>query len=109
MEGPNPMCLKKRFRRTTRKGLMGRAHNSSRGFTLMELMISAAIGAVLIVTAAALFSRAMKASWITSQKSELQQDFRAAHNIMQRDISMAGAGALGQQGLSTSSVGLPAS
>src|ERR1700683_3008199 len=109
MEGPNPMCLKKRFRRTTRKGLMGAPHNSSRGFTLMELMISAAIGAVLIVTAADLFSRAMKASWITSQKSELQQDFRAASNIMQRDISMAGAGALGQQGLSTSSVGLPAS
>jgi len=49
---------------------MARAHNSSRGFTLMELMISAAIGAVLIVTAADLFSRAMKASWITSQKSE---------------------------------------
>jgi prepilin-type N-terminal cleavage/methylation domain-containing protein len=103
------MYLKKRFRRTTREELMARPHNSSRGFTLMELMISAAIGSVLIVMAADLFSRAMKASWITSQKSELQQDFRAASNILQRDISMAGAGSLGQQGLSTSSVGLPAS
>ena len=103
------MCLKKRFPRTTRKGLMRRTLKSSLGFSLLELMISAAIGAVLIVTAADLFSRAMKASWITSQKSELQQDFRAASNLLQRDISMAGAGALGQQGLSTSAVGLPAS
>ena len=86
---------------------MRRKTNSSRGFSLLELMISAAIGAVLIVTAADLFSRAMKASWIASQRSELQQDFRAASNLMQRDISMAGAGALGQQGLSTSAVGLP--
>jgi hypothetical protein len=60
------------------------------------------------VTAADLFSRAMKASWIASQRSELQQDFRAASNLLQRDISMAGSGALGQQGLSTSAVGLPA-
>jgi prepilin-type N-terminal cleavage/methylation domain-containing protein len=87
---------------------MGRAHNSSRGFSLLELMISAAIGAVLIVTAADLFSRSMKASWIAGQRTELQSDFRAASNLLQRDISMAGAGALGQQGLSTSSVGLPA-
>jgi type II secretory pathway pseudopilin PulG len=87
---------------------MQRTLKSSLGFSLLELMISAAIGAVLIVVAADLFARAMKASWITSQKSELQQDFRAASNLLQRDISMAGAGALGQQGLSTSAVGLPA-
>lgn len=72
-------------------------------------MISAAIGAVMLAVVADLFSRAMEASWITSQKAELQQDFRAASNLLQRDISMAGAGALGQQGLSTSAVGLPAS
>ncbi len=88
---------------------MRRAHKSVLGFTLLELMISAAIGAVLIVFAADLFSRAMRASWIASQRSELQQDFRAASNLLQRDISMAGAGALGQQGISTSAVGLPAS
>lgn len=87
---------------------MRRTLKSSLGFSLLELMISAAIGAVLIVTAADVFARAMKASWITSQRSELQQDFRAASNLLQRDISMAGAGALGQQGLSTSAVGLPA-
>jgi hypothetical protein len=86
---------------------MRRTLKSSLGFSLLELMISAAIGAVLIVTAADLFARAMKASWIASQRAELQQDFRSASNLLQRDISMAGAGALGQQGMSTSAVGLP--
>jgi type II secretory pathway pseudopilin PulG len=86
---------------------MRRTLKSSLGFSLLELMISAAIGAVVIVTAANVFSRAMKASWIASQRAELQQDFRSASNLLQRDISMAGAGALGQQGMSTSAVGLP--
>jgi len=86
---------------------MRRTLKSSLGFSLLELTISAAIGAVIIVTAADLFSRAMRISWITSQKAELQQDFRAASNLLQRDISMAGAGALGQQGLATNAVGLP--
>ncbi len=86
---------------------MRRTLKSSLGFSLLELMISAAIGAVIIVTAADVFSRAMKASWIASQRAELQQDFRAASNLLQRDISMAGAGALGQQGMATSAVGLP--
>jgi prepilin-type N-terminal cleavage/methylation domain-containing protein len=86
---------------------MRRSKKSTLGFSLLELLISAAIGGVLVVAAAQVFSRGMKASWVTSQRAELQQDFRAAGNLMQRDISMAGSGALGQQGLSTSSVGLP--
>jgi prepilin-type N-terminal cleavage/methylation domain-containing protein len=46
---------------------MRRAHNPSRGFTLLELMISAAIGAVLLVVATQVFSRGVKAAWVTSQ------------------------------------------
>lgn len=88
---------------------MGRTSNSSRGFSLMELLFSAAIGMVMVTAAADLYSRALKATYITSQKAELQQDFRAASNILERDISMAGAGALGQQGISTNAVGLPVS
>jgi hypothetical protein len=86
---------------------MRRTLKSSLGFSLLELTIAASIGAVVVVTAADLMSRGMKASWITSQKAELQQDFRAASNLLQRDISMAGAGALGQQGLAANAVGLP--
>jgi len=81
--------------------------NPSRGFTLLELMISAAVGMVIVCAAAKLYSVGLRVSLQTSQKSELQQDFRSASNLLQRDISMAGAGALGQQGLATAAVGLP--
>jgi type II secretory pathway pseudopilin PulG len=86
---------------------MRRVSNSSRGFTLVELMISAVVGMILVVAAARLYSVGLRVSWQTSEKAELQQDFRSASNLLQRDISMAGAGALGQQGLSTSAVAFP--
>jgi prepilin-type N-terminal cleavage/methylation domain-containing protein len=86
---------------------MRRTPNSSSGFSLIELLISAFIGAMLIAAAAKLYSKGLQISWTTSQRAELQQDFRAASNLLQRDISMAGAGALGQQGIATDSIGLP--
>jgi hypothetical protein len=49
----------------------------------------------------------VNATWVTSQKAEMQQDFRAAGNLMIRDISMAGSGSLGQMGLASNSIGLP--
>ena len=88
---------------------MRRAPNSSSGFTLLELLFSASVGLLVIAGAVSLFTQALKATWVTSQKSEMQQDFRAAANLLQRDISMAGAGALGQQGLAYSAVSLPVS
>lgn len=88
---------------------MKHTFNSNRGFTLLELMISATLGLIVVASAVSLFTQALKATWITSEKSELQQDFRASSNLLQRDISMAGSGALGQQGISTSAIGLPAS
>ena len=88
---------------------MRRISNSKLGFTLLELMIAATAGLIVVGGAVSLFSQALKATWVTSQRSELQQDFRASANLLQRDISMAGAGALGQQGIAYSAVGLPAS
>jgi len=88
---------------------MRRTSKSNRGFTLIEMMISMAIGMVLVVAAAKLYTQALKATLVTSRKAELQQDFRAASNLLQRDISMAGAGALGQQGIATNAIGLPVS
>jgi hypothetical protein len=70
-------------------------------------MVSMALGLLILGSAVQMFTQAMKATWVTSQKSELQQDFRAASNLLQRDISMAGSGSLGQAGLANNSVGLP--
>lgn len=86
---------------------MRRATNSSSGFTFIELMISAAIGMVLVVSAAKLYTQGLHVAWETSQKAELQSDFRAAANLLQQDISLAGAGALGQQGLSNNAIAMP--
>ena len=73
---------------------MQHTKNTSRGFTLLELMVSLVIGAITLATAVQLYSQAVKATIVTSQRAEMQQDFRAAANLLSRDISMAGAGAL---------------
>ncbi|MGA2388664.1 MAG: prepilin-type N-terminal cleavage/methylation domain-containing protein [Candidatus Sulfotelmatobacter sp.] len=86
---------------------MGRASNPESGFTLLEMLIAATLGLLVIAGGVTVFRQALNATWVTSQKSEMQQDFRAAANLLQRDISMAGAGAMGQQGLSYNAVGLP--
>lgn len=84
-----------------------RRRDTTRGFSLLELMAAMAVGVMLMGAAVSLYTQAAKATWVTSQRAELQQDFRAAANLLQRDISMSGAGALGQQGLASNSVGLP--
>jgi prepilin-type N-terminal cleavage/methylation domain-containing protein len=86
---------------------MQRTVRTTRGFTLVELMVSIAVGLVLLAAALTMFKQAVSATWVTSQKAEMQQDFRAASNLMIRDISMAGSGSLGQSGLASNSVGLP--
>jgi prepilin-type N-terminal cleavage/methylation domain-containing protein len=85
---------------------MRRALLTTRGFTLLELMVSMAIGLIVLGAGLQIYSSVMRATFVSSERSEMQQDFRAAANLMQRDISMAGSGALGQQGLAANSVGL---
>jgi prepilin-type N-terminal cleavage/methylation domain-containing protein len=87
---------------------MRRASRTTRGFTLLELMVAMVIGLGILGAGLQLYSQCMKATFTTSQRSEMQSDFRAAANLLQRDIGMAGAGALGQQGIATGTVGLPA-
>ena len=69
-----------------------RGKRTTGGFSMTELLVSMAIGSIVIGGAVSMFSQAMRAHYVTSQKAELQQDFRAATNIMTRDISLAGAG-----------------
>jgi prepilin-type N-terminal cleavage/methylation domain-containing protein len=67
-------------------------NNSEFGFSLIELMIALTVGLVVIGAAVQLFSRSVNAEWVVSQKSEMQQDMRAASNMLTQDISLAGAG-----------------
>jgi len=88
---------------------MRHAGNTSKGLTLLELMISMAVGLIVLEAAGMLFQKAVNMNWVTSQRAELQSDFRGASNLLERDISMAGSGSLGQQGLAAGSVSLPVS
>jgi prepilin-type N-terminal cleavage/methylation domain-containing protein len=62
------------------------------GFTLVEMLISLTLGLVVIAAAVQLFSKSVSATWLISQRAELQQNARASSNLLTKDISLAGAG-----------------
>jgi prepilin-type N-terminal cleavage/methylation domain-containing protein len=63
-----------------------------KGFTLFEMLVSLIVGTLVLGAAVDLFSRSVNATWVASQKAEMQQDARAAINLMTKDIRLAGAG-----------------
>jgi len=71
-----------RSRSTTRK----------RGFTLLEMIVAMALGLIVLGAAVQLYTQGVNATWSVSQRAEMQQDFRAASDMLTRDLSLAGAG-----------------
>ena len=72
---------------------MGRkSANSSGGFSLIELLVALAVGALVVGAAVQLFSQGMDATFVVSQRAEMQQDLRASSDLLFKDISLAGAG-----------------
>ena len=65
---------------------------SERGFTLLELMISMAVGLIVMAAMVGLFKTGMNSAMFVTQRAETQQNMRAAIDLMVKDISMAGAG-----------------
>jgi prepilin-type N-terminal cleavage/methylation domain-containing protein len=65
---------------------------SSSGFSLIEMMIAMALGTMVLGIATYLFAQALKASTVVGQRAEMQQNGRAAVNLLGKDISLAGAG-----------------
>ncbi|HTW57354.1 MAG TPA: prepilin-type N-terminal cleavage/methylation domain-containing protein [Terriglobales bacterium] len=66
--------------------------NSRRGFTLLELMVSMAVGLFVLAAIASLFKIGMNSTMLVTQRVENQQNMRAAVDLMVKDISLAGAG-----------------
>jgi len=66
--------------------------NSTRGFTLLELMVSMAVGLIVMASMASLFKTGMNSTMMVTQRAETQQNMRAALDLMAKDISLAGAG-----------------
>ena len=64
----------------------------NRGFTLMEMVVAMALGVIVLGSAVSLFSKAVQLSYLVTQRAEMQQNGRAALDMMAKDISLAGAG-----------------
>jgi len=72
--------------------MSSRNRGEDRGFTLVELMIAMAVGLIVLGSAVSLFSKAVTLSFMVTQRAEMQQNGRAALNMLAKDISLAGAG-----------------
>jgi prepilin-type N-terminal cleavage/methylation domain-containing protein len=75
-----------------RKQMRSTSTTSGHGFTLIEMMISLTLGLILVAAAVNLFSKGMSATWVISQRAELQQNARASSNMLYKDVSLAGSG-----------------
>ena len=64
--------------------------NSERGFSLIELLIALAVTSILLVGIFNIFLSQHKAYTSQDQIVEMQENVRAAMDIMSRDIRMAG-------------------
>jgi prepilin-type N-terminal cleavage/methylation domain-containing protein len=69
-------------------------HSTKRehGFSLLEMVVAMALGTLVMGAAVQIYSQGVAATWKVSQRAEMQQDFRAATNMLTRDLSLAGAG-----------------
>lgn len=74
------------------KIMMTPRQNSKRGFSLLELMVSMALGLVVMASMASLFKTGMDSTFLVAQRAETQQNMRAAIDLMTKDISQAGSG-----------------
>lgn len=62
------------------------------GFTLIEFLVAMALGLIVLAATVQLFKGGMDATVLVSQQSEMQQNVRAALNLIAKDVSMAGSG-----------------
>jgi prepilin-type N-terminal cleavage/methylation domain-containing protein len=63
-----------------------------RGFSLIEVLVAAAILMALTAAAVGLARAAQRASFAVGDMTDIQQRFRVAADLIQRDVSLAGAG-----------------
>ena len=72
--------------------MRSRSKTRAHGFTLVEMLVAMALGLVVLGAAVQLYTQGVNATWSVSQRAEMQQDFRAAADMLTRDLSLAGSG-----------------
>lgn len=65
---------------------------TNRGFSLAELLIAMFVGLIVLGAATQLFKSGMDASRTVSQRADMQDNVRAAINMISKDITLAGSG-----------------
>jgi len=65
---------------------------SQRGFTMVEMMVASVAGLTVILVMTLLFKQGIDTTFVVTQRAEVQQNMRAAIELMSKDIGMAGAG-----------------
>jgi len=86
----------------------GSINNDSKGFTLIELLVAMAITGIVVGAIFTAFQSQQKSYLIQDQVTEMQQNLRAAMDIMVREIRMAGYDPTQSSGasISTNSTGI---
>ena len=72
--------------------MKAKRQNPKLGFTLVELMVSMALGLLVMASIASLFKTGMDSTKLVIERAEAQENMRAAMDLMVKDISMAGSG-----------------
>ncbi len=72
--------------------MSNRSTKRESGFCLLEMVVATALGTLVLGAAVQVYIQGVQATWTVTQRAEMQQDFRAASNILTRDLSLAGAG-----------------
>jgi hypothetical protein len=62
----------------------------ARGLSLIELLLSMALGLVILGAGIVLFRQGVDVSYTAGQRAEMQQNSRVAMNLLARDLSIAG-------------------
>ncbi|MDA2925372.1 hypothetical protein MYX65_12130 [Acidobacteria bacterium AH-259-L09] len=65
---------------------------SSRGYSLVELIVASLFGVLFLVAAGALFRPAVDISYLLTQQAGMQQAARLAVNVITRELRMVGNG-----------------
>jgi type IV pilus assembly protein PilW len=66
------------------------ASRTSRGFSVVELLVASTVGAVLTLLIATVFANSSKTGTVTESVNEIQEQARIALDMLQRDIRQAG-------------------
>ena len=72
--------------------MSNRSKKPESGFSLLEMIVAMALGTLVLGAATSMYVQGVNATWTVTQRAEMQQDFRAASNMLTKDLSLAGAG-----------------